>query len=77
MRLLVKWVDLRGGYTTPVAFRTPVVDEDTGKEVGFVQLKGLRAGDTFRSSRENFRLISSLKSSVRHSPKPSKLCCTT
>jgi hypothetical protein len=36
MRLLVNWVDLRGGYTTPVAFRTPVIDEDTGTEVGFV-----------------------------------------
>jgi hypothetical protein len=36
MILLVKWVDLRGGYTTPVAFRTPIVDEDMGREVGFV-----------------------------------------
>ena len=36
MNLLVRWVDLRGGYTTPVAFRTPIIDEETGKQVGFV-----------------------------------------
>ncbi len=36
MRLLVQWVDMRGGYTQPVAWRTDVIDRDTGKVVGFV-----------------------------------------
>lgn len=36
MRLLVQWVELRGGYTGPVAFRTNVIDQDTDKIVGFV-----------------------------------------
>jgi hypothetical protein len=37
MRLLVQWVDMRGGYTSQVAFRTDVIDQDTGKTVGFVE----------------------------------------
>ena len=37
MRLLVEWADMRGGYMSQVAFRTDVVDQDTGKKVGFVQ----------------------------------------
>lgn len=36
MRLLVKYVNMRGGYMSQVAFRTEVIDEDTGKTVGFV-----------------------------------------
>lgn len=36
MNLLVNWVDMRGGYTGPVAWRTDVIDQDTGKTVGFV-----------------------------------------
>lgn len=36
MKLLVQWVELRGGYTHPVAFRSDVIDRDTGKVVGFV-----------------------------------------
>src|SRR5258708_23543766 len=36
MKLLVQWVELRGGYTGQVAFRTDVIDQDTGKIVGFV-----------------------------------------
>ncbi len=36
MKLLVQWVDLRGGYTEPVAFRTKVLDQESGKIVGFV-----------------------------------------
>jgi hypothetical protein len=36
MRLLVQWVDMRGGYTSQVAWRTDVIDQDTGKKVGFV-----------------------------------------
>ena len=37
MRLLVEWhVDMRGGHTSQVAWRTNVIDQDTGKKVGFV-----------------------------------------
>jgi len=36
MKLLVQWVDLRGGFASPVAFETDVIDQDTGKKVGFV-----------------------------------------
>jgi hypothetical protein len=37
MKLLVKWVDVRGGYVSNVSFRTEVIDVDTGKDVGFVE----------------------------------------
>ena len=37
MKLKVYWVDLRGGYSTPVEFETDVVNEDTGEKVGFVK----------------------------------------
>jgi hypothetical protein len=37
MRLLVEWVDMRGGYMSRVAWRTDVKDQDTGKKVGFVE----------------------------------------
>lgn len=37
MRLLVQWVDMRGGYATQVSFKTDVIDQDTGKIVGFVE----------------------------------------
>ena len=37
MKLLVQWVDMRGGYPTRVMFETDVIDEDTGKKVGFVE----------------------------------------
>ena len=37
MNLVVYWTDLRGGYTSKVTFRTDVVDQDTGKKVGFVE----------------------------------------
>ena len=36
MKLLVKWVDMRGGYRDPVAWEPEVIDQDTGKQVGFV-----------------------------------------
>ena len=36
MRLLVKWVNMRGGYTSAIAWQPRVVDEDTGKQVGYV-----------------------------------------
>jgi hypothetical protein len=36
MKLLVQWVDMRGGYMSTQAWRTDVIDEDTGKTVGFV-----------------------------------------
>jgi hypothetical protein len=36
MKLLVKWVDMRGGYTEQVGWRTEIIDEETGKDVGFV-----------------------------------------
>ena len=36
MKLRVHWVELRGGYTESVAFKTDVIDLDTGKVVGFV-----------------------------------------
>jgi hypothetical protein len=36
MRLLVEWIDMRGGYMSQVAWRTNVIDQDTGKKVGFV-----------------------------------------
>jgi hypothetical protein len=37
MRLLVQWVDLRGGYATPVSFMTDIIDQDTSTKVGFVE----------------------------------------
>lgn len=37
MKLLVQWVDMRGGYSTPVTFTTHVIDEATGAKVGFVE----------------------------------------
>jgi hypothetical protein len=37
MKLVVYWTDTRGGYMSKVSFRTEVIDEDTGKEVGFVE----------------------------------------
>lgn len=36
MRLLVKNVDMRGGYQDAQAWKTDVIDEDTGKIVGSV-----------------------------------------
>jgi hypothetical protein len=36
MKLLVHDVNMRGGYTGRVAWRPEVIDEDTGKVVGFV-----------------------------------------
>jgi hypothetical protein len=36
MRLQVYWVDMRGGYMSDVAWQTDVIDQDTGKNVGFV-----------------------------------------
>jgi hypothetical protein len=36
MKLLVYWVDMRGGYIDPVVFDSDVVDQDTGKKVGHV-----------------------------------------
>jgi hypothetical protein len=36
MKLLVKYVDMRGGYQEGQAWRTDVVDEETGKIVGWV-----------------------------------------
>jgi hypothetical protein len=37
MRSLVEWTDTRGGYGTQVSWQKPVIDEDTGKTVGFVK----------------------------------------
>ena len=35
--MLVKWhVDMPGGYTSEVAWRSNVIDQDTDKKVGFV-----------------------------------------
>lgn len=39
MNLRVFWVDLRGGYASNVSFRSEIIDEDTGKEVGFVEAR--------------------------------------
>jgi hypothetical protein len=39
MKLTVYWTDTRGGYIGDVSFRTDVVDEDTGKIVGFVEAR--------------------------------------
>jgi hypothetical protein len=36
MRLLVYSVDMRGGHSSPGRWRTPVIDQETGKKVGFV-----------------------------------------
>jgi hypothetical protein len=46
MRLLVEWVDMRGGWTSQVALRTDVIDQDTGKKVGFVDAEryGVHSG---------------------------------
>jgi hypothetical protein len=37
MRLLVYWVDMRGGHVLPTFWDTDVIDQDTGKKVGFVR----------------------------------------
>jgi hypothetical protein len=37
MRLMAEWVDMRGGYTSQVSWRTTAIDQDTGKGVGFVK----------------------------------------
>ena len=39
MRLQVHWVDMRGGHGSPARWRTPVIDQETGKKVGFVDSK--------------------------------------
>jgi len=36
MKLLVYWADMRGGYSGAVSTLTDVIDENTGKTVGFV-----------------------------------------
>jgi hypothetical protein len=36
MKLVVHYVDMRGGYGAPSAWDTDVIDEETGKKVGFV-----------------------------------------
>ncbi len=36
MRLLVKYIDMRGNYQEPQAWETEVIDEETGKVVGWV-----------------------------------------
>jgi hypothetical protein len=36
MKLVVYWTDMRGGYGTRFIARTNVIDQDTGKTVGFV-----------------------------------------
>jgi hypothetical protein len=36
MKLIVKWHDMRGGYGSPASWQTPVIDEDTGRDVGYV-----------------------------------------
>jgi hypothetical protein len=36
MRLHVRWVDMRGGYMGPQAWRSQVIDQDTGQIVGWV-----------------------------------------
>ena len=37
MKLRYHYTDMRGGYMSNVSFRDEVIDEDTGKKVGFVQ----------------------------------------
>jgi hypothetical protein len=36
MKLLVNYVDMRGGYQEGQAWQTDVLDEETGKKVGWV-----------------------------------------
>jgi hypothetical protein len=36
MRLTVHYVDMRGGYENQTAWNTDVIDEETGKKVGYV-----------------------------------------
>ena len=37
MRLIVQWVDMRGGYAGPEKWYTDVFDEDARKTIGFVE----------------------------------------
>lgn len=37
MKLQVQWVDMRGGYMSRISWRTDVIDEETGKTVGFLE----------------------------------------
>jgi hypothetical protein len=37
MKLLVQWVDMRGGFIEPVTFTTDVIDETSGTKIGFVE----------------------------------------
>jgi hypothetical protein len=37
MKLIVHTMDLRGRYASTVSFRSKVIDEDTGEQVGFVE----------------------------------------
>ncbi len=37
MRLHVQWIDMRGGYDSTDKWVGDVIDEETGKKVGFVE----------------------------------------
>ena len=53
MKLLVKNMDMRGGYQDAQAWKTDVLDEDTGKIVGSVHSQREPAMPAFGASRSS------------------------
>jgi len=37
MRLQAQWVDMRGNYGSSVTWTTDVIDQETGRKVGFIE----------------------------------------
>jgi hypothetical protein len=67
MKLLVQWVDMRGGYTSRIGWQTNVIDEETGKTVGFV--------DAERSPAERHISLFSGKYQARFTGSNSRIEC--
>lgn len=77
MKLRVYWTGLRGGYLSSVSFRTEVIDEETGKEVGFVEssrspairhisLFGGKYRGDFRTPEECFAFAKGVEAVLNH-----------
>jgi len=78
MRLLVYWVDMRGGHIGHVGWRTDVIDEDTGKKRSdSLILRDRLVPGVFRFSAENIEASSKAEKSVMPSPRASKRCRAT
>jgi hypothetical protein len=74
VKLKVYWADIRGDYTSSIRIRTKVVDEDTGKEVGFVEATRSPVGGASLSLVESTNAILQPSANVKHSPRASKQC---